>query len=211
MKHIIRFSIALVFLMSVVAVPVYALDGDTSTKNAYTAEELAAKRQAMLERLEEYKKKKAEAREKAQDRIEELKTEAKEHRLEVKKAVCERLKARLQDDTPRLGTNASKLKARFDSIYERVQTFYDKKELNVENYEDLIATVDAAELEATTSVQALADSKVDIDCEDPNLAEQLESVRLAARDARKDLHDYREALVKLISSLRKAVVAAEEQ
>lgn len=142
------------------------------------------------------------AKQKAQERIAEIKTQIEARKLQLSQDKCERHKARLEAAIPRLGTHASRHLAVIDKIYERVQGFYESGQLTVSNYEELKATIDAAQVDASAAVTALQEYQIEVDCESEDVGEQLDGVREAANQAKEALKTYRKALVELISSLR---------
>lgn len=149
------------------------------------------------------------AREEARERVERIREEVAERRAQVQQDVCERRQENLQNVIPRLSTSANTLLGTFDSVYQRVQSFYESGQLTVENYEELKANVDAAQADATASVNAIAEFEFELDCMNPGAGEQLSSLRQAVNEAKDELKDYRSELVALISALR--AEAAESQ
>lgn len=151
----------------------------------------------------------AEARESAEERRERIQAEAEERREEVQQRVCEQRQEQLQEIIPRLGTSATTLLDTMDGIYEQVQEFYESDQLTVENYDELNEEVASAQADAEAAVAVVEGYEFELDCEDPNLGQQLDGFRQAVTEAREELMEYREALVNLIQELR--AEAAEEE
>ncbi len=149
------------------------------------------------------------ARQQSQERVEAIKQEVAERRAEIEQEVCERRQDRLNTVMPRLATSSNTLKSTFDTIYERVQGFYDSGQLTVENYDELKEAVDAAQANAEAAVEAINNYEFELDCENSNVGQQLDGFRQAVSEARTELKSYQEALVNLISALR--AEAAEQQ
>lgn len=146
--------------------------------------------------------------EEARERVELIKQEVEERRETIKQEVCERRQQQLTQVMPRLATGATSVKSAFDTIYSRVQGFYESGQLTVSNYDELKAEVDAAQAEAAVALAAVDSYEFELDCENANVGEQLDGFRTAVSSAKESLKAYRQALVNLISALR--AEAAEE-
>lgn len=143
-----------------------------------------------------------EARQTSQQRVEAIKLEVQTRRTQIKQEVCERREAQLQQKIPHLANSSKRLLGVIDKIYTRVQGFVAGGQLTDPNYDTLKANVDAKQADATAAVEALGEFEFELDCANPNIAEQLDGFRTAVRGARAELKEYRKALVELISSLR---------
>jgi hypothetical protein len=150
------------------------------------------------------------AREQAQERVADIKQEVEQRRISIQQDVCERRQERLQAVLPRLSTGATKVKQSMDTVYERVQGFYDSGQLTVSNYDDMKTRVDSAKLNAEASLAVVENFQFELDCEKPGVGQQLDSYRTAVAEARDALKVYRAALVDLISSLRAAAAVEQE-
>lgn len=151
---------------------------------------------------EEYKKKKQEEVRDKKEALSEKKEKSEQRKHKLKKDVCEERKDKLEAKVPRLGNGAANLQEVFDKVYERVQNFHDNNQLNVANYDTLKAAVDSSQANAETAVNAAKDYKVDIDCENPDLAGQLAEYREKVKTAKEALKDYRASLVLLIKAVK---------
>ncbi len=116
--------------------------------------------------------------------------------------VCEQRQERLQEKIPNLARSATALQAAMDSIYERVQGFYESGQLSVNNYDELNDNVASAQADAAAAVEAATEFEFELDCENPNVGEQMDSFRQGVVEAREELKVYRSELVELISALR---------
>lgn len=143
-----------------------------------------------------------ERRETAKQRVARIKQTVEERKAEIKQRVCEKRQDVLQRNIPRMASGATNVKKAFDTIYERVQGFYDSGQLTVENYDELTASIDVAQAEAAAAVTAAENFSFELDCEDPDVATQLDSFRLAVTEAKDSLKVYRDELVDLISAMR---------
>lgn len=144
----------------------------------------------------------------ARERAERIRQQAEQRQAQVLMDICERREQQLNQLIPSLSRQATSLLGTIDSVYSRVQQFYDTGQITVENYDELTASVDAAGEDAAAAVQALSDYGFNLNCSDPKTGDYLESFRIAASEAKEALKNYRAELVNLISALR---AAAEEQ
>lgn len=199
MKKYLMIVLALFSLFSFTLAPVSAHEINEESLNTKQERIEAAKHRA------EDAKERAEAfREQAKERVEEIRANAREKRAEIKKEVCERLQSKLSTIPSRVRERASKHQEVFDKIYGRVQSFYDKGQLTVDNYDELKAAVDTAQTNSAAAVLAVEEVEITIDCDNPKIGEQLDEVRTAAQEARSALKEYRSKLVELISALKSA-------
>lgn len=150
----------------------------------------------------------AERKEAAMTMVEEKRETAQTKSQEARTAACERRADKLTSVMSRISAQATKHVGTFDSIYERVQGFYDKGQLTVANYDELNAAVTEAQATAQVEAGALSELNVEIDCEDPDVAGTVAAFRDSTTAAKDALRTYRASIVDLISSLRAS--AAEE-
>ncbi len=138
----------------------------------------------------------------------EIQERVQERRAQVQADVCERRQDQLNQVLPRLATQSTRLAANMDTIYERVQGFYESGQLTVPNYDELDEAVAASQAEAQAAVELVTTYEFELDCDNPSLGDQMFTFRESVAEAREALKQYRTDLVTLISSLRAA--AAEQ-
>jgi hypothetical protein len=151
----------------------------------------------------------AERKEAAMAKVEEKRETAQAKSQEARTAACERRTDKLISAMSRISTQATKHVGTFDSIYERVQGFYDKGQLTIANYDELNAAVAEAQSTAQLEVGILAELNVEIDCEDPNVAGTVTAFKDSTTSSKDALKAYKSSLVSLISSLKAS--AAEKR
>lgn len=118
---------------------------------------------------------------------------------------CEARKTALTNRMNNAVTAAQRHKAVFDGLYTKIKTFYTTKNLNVANYADLTAKVDAAGIDASTKITALQSLNVTVDCSQADsLASKISAFRDAVGATRDSLKAYRAALVNLITAVHGA-------
>ncbi|MGH7158249.1 MAG: hypothetical protein ACREGD_04255 [Candidatus Saccharimonadales bacterium] len=211
MRRISKLLLAAVFV-AVLAVPAVALaqPGDSS-RGSNQAPETASARQSEATQIREQAQAKAEeAKTKAEDIKNEITTRVEERRAQIKKEFCERRQQSLAKVMPRLAQGATSVKQSFDIAYERVVGFYESGQLTVSNYDELVGNVEAAKANAASAVSAAENYQFELDCENPNVGEQLDAFRLAVDEAKAALNEYRQALVELISAMRAAAALEQE-
>lgn len=144
----------------------------------------------------------AERKAAAKTMVAEKRETAQEKSQEARQAACERRQEKLTSAMANLSAAAGRHAAAFDSIFTRVQGFYDSGQLVVSNYDELVGAATEAQSAAQVEIGALGNLNVEIDCEDPDVAATVAAFRDSAAAARTALKTYRSALVDLISSLR---------
>ncbi|MDZ7744200.1 MAG: hypothetical protein U5K77_00350 [Candidatus Saccharibacteria bacterium] len=159
----------------------------------------------------------AEARERAQppkpdveERKAQIQQEVAQRRATIQQEVCERRQQNLVRVMPRLATGATSVKTSIDTVYERVQGFYESNQLTVDNYETHLLNIESAKANAEASLQVVSEYTFELDCENQNVGDQLAGYREAIADARESLRAYRTELVALISDLRAEAVQEQE-
>lgn len=150
----------------------------------------------------------AEHKDEARQKIEEKRENAQIKSTEKRQEACERRVANIEAKFDRLDQHANRLLSVIDSFYAKVTGFYERGQLTVSNYDELLASVDEAKASAAAEVAALENLSVDIDCTDPDVAVSVATFRETTSSARTALKAYRAALVDLISAMHAA--AAED-
>jgi hypothetical protein len=143
----------------------------------------------------------------AQERVEEIKQQVEERRVTINQEACERRQQQLQAAIPRLSTGAEVVKEKIDNLYARVLGFYESGKLTVTDFDDLNTNISNAKAGAEASLEAVTSFEFELDCDNPNVGEQLDGFRSSIRMTRESLKDYRNELVALISSMRAAAEA----
>jgi hypothetical protein len=101
-------------------------------------------------------------------------------------------------------------KAVFDKIYTRVKTFHDTKNLDVPNYDTLVANVDTAQADAAASITALQQLDVSVDCTSQTVADSVSTFQQAVKNTRDSLKAYRASITDLITALKGASTSTDK-
>lgn len=146
-------------------------------------------------------------REQAKKLLEAKRENHKESTAEHKKQACENHK----DDVENRGKNYAAAAQRhldvFNDIFTKVQAFHDSKNLNVTNYDTLLASALSKQAIAQTAVDNLKALNVTIDCTSTDPAGNVATLKTAVANARTALQDYRTAIKNLIVALKGASTA----
>lgn len=161
--------------------------------------------------IEAAKKTASEKRKSKEERIAKIKADTEARKLALTQEKCEAREEKLQKLVPKLSNSANRLKTVIDRKYDRVVTFYDEKEITVENYETLVADIELAKANAEASMETLETYEVEVDCEQSGIGGQLDAYRTAVKEARDDLKEYRKALIALITSVKVKAEATEAE
>jgi hypothetical protein len=148
-------------------------------------------------------------RERAAKLLEDRRQNHKGRSQEQRQEACENHKDTIDDHFTNLGSKAGRYLNGFNNIFTKVQAYQTKNQLDVANYDALVADASAQQTAATAAVntlKGLAGTKIDCASEDP--ASDVASVRTAVQDARTALQNYRVSLKKLVRALHDAKKAA---
>lgn len=143
----------------------------------------------------------AEARDHMTDTREEMQATVDARLDNAKKRVCENRSKNIEAIMTRSVKRAENHIKLFSTIAERVQAFYEKKGLNVANYDELVSAIDAAKVAAESAITDMkAAANFDCDSDDPK--GEIEAFKEAHKTVLNELHDYRTAVKNLIVGIR---------
>jgi lysyl-tRNA synthetase class II len=138
-------------------------------------------------------------------------SKVKMHTQQMRQKSCEARKASLTKRMTNSVAAATRHKQVFDNIYTKVQTFYTTKNLNVANYADLKAKVDAAQADAAAKIDALKSLDITVDCtQTDSLASNLSAFKTAVGSTRDSIKAYRTSLVALITAIHGASTSTDK-
>jgi hypothetical protein len=140
----------------------------------------------------------------AQQDLAQRKTQVKEHTEAEREKFCDNRKDNMTNRMSNAVKNAQAHKAVFDKIYTRVKAFHDSKNLDVANYDALVAAADKAQSDAAASISALQGLNVPVDCTSQTVVDNVSSFQQAVKATRDSLKTYRSAITDLISTLKGA-------
>lgn len=147
----------------------------------------------------------------ARTKIAEDRAKVRQQTQKERQTACESRKTNLTKRMANAVARAQKHKAVFDKIYVRLQNFHDTKNLDVANYETLIANANTAQAEAAASISALEALNVTLDCASETVAESVGVFQQAVKNTRDSLKNYRSALVELTTALKGASTSTNDQ
>lgn len=143
----------------------------------------------------------------AQQLLQSKRQEVHEHTVAERQKACEARQKGIDVRTANYGTAAQRHLDVFNNIFTKVQQFHDSKQLNVSNYDALVATATAKQAAAQSAVAALKALNVQIDCTQADPASAVATIKSAVADARTSLQAYRSALKDLVVALKSASTA----
>lgn len=133
----------------------------------------------------------------------------KEHSQAQRQEACQQHKDAIDSRFEALGDKSGRYLNGFDNIFTKLQAYKTKKQLDVANYDQLVADVTAKQSAATAAVTALNEqSGPKIDCSVNDPAASVAAVKTATKDAREALQAYRASLKTLAKALHDAKKAA---
>lgn len=127
---------------------------------------------------------------------------AKEKLSAAKLQICKNREAHIDKRVVRISERVTKHLALFDSIAERVQTFYVTKGNTLENYDALVADMTAKKATAKAAIEALETQKGSFDCESTDPKGAIMSYKTTLMDTIAVLKEYRTSVKNLIVGVK---------
>ena len=143
-------------------------------------------------------------RDQAKQMLAEKRQNIKEHTADQKKKACEAHSAEINKRSKNYATAAQRHLDVFNSIFSKVKAFHDSKQLNVTNYDALVAAATAKQTAAQAAVDTLKGLDVSIDCTATDPASTVATLKTAVKNARTSLQDYRQSIKDLVVALKGA-------
>lgn len=160
-------------------------------------------------RAEELREKAQEARRTAEARVEAKKEEIAQ-KLEGKRLqACEHREAKINSILQKSAQQGDKHLSVFQKIEDRVRSFYEEKQLTVDNYEALVAEADSKEAAAVAAIGAVKGTAYE--CSGESTGKELGGLlKTTMKQQHAALRDYRTAIKDLIVGVRQGAAEAEE-
>ncbi|MBC7581399.1 hypothetical protein H7097_00845 [Aeromicrobium sp.] len=134
----------------------------------------------------------------------------KQRTTEQRQKACQARETGIDTRLDALGTRAQRHLDAFNSLFSKVQTYQTTAQLEVSNFDSLVADTTAKQATATAATAALSSlAGTKIDCASPDPASTLANVKVATTDARTSLQAYRASLKTLVKTLLTAKATAE--
>lgn len=146
-------------------------------------------------------------RQKAQELVAQKRQNVKQHTQAQKQKACEAHAAEINKRATNYATAAQRHLDVFNSIFTKVQAFQTEKQLNVSNYDTLVATATDKQAAAQTAVDNLKALDVSIDCTQSDPATTVAELKTAVKNARTALQDYRTSIKDVVVALKGASTA----
>jgi hypothetical protein len=143
-------------------------------------------------------------REKSSQLLTDLRHKGKEHSEDARQKACVQRQNSINHRATAYANAAQKHLAAFNQILTKVQAFHDKKQLNVTNYDALVAAATAKQVAAQSAADALKALDVQVDCTQSDPAATVATMKAAVKDARTALKEYRTAIKNLVVALKGA-------
>lgn len=125
----------------------------------------------------------------------------------LNEAKCERNQERITKMMSDVPTGAQTQLNVLDTMYERVASFYEEKDMYVENYQNFVDNIEQAKVEARNTLQVMQNAEVNVDCAADGMGDQLALYRGAVDGTKTQIREYRDQLVDLISAMKSSAAA----
>lgn len=151
--------------------------------------------------------KKAEFRQRASDDVNNklgaLKGKQAKNKQERQKR-CEAHKQGLNTKFDRIVTHGQKIQAKIDKILDKATAYKTDNNLTPANWDDLLATAQAAQATSAQSITDLQNVTPTIDCNSDSVASDVATFKAAAATTRDNLKAYKTSVKALLKSLKEA-------
>jgi hypothetical protein len=195
-------------LLSFVAVPQAQAITDPESTDSSTTSEADQKTREQLKaeaerRMAEAKAKAAEIRAKAEEN--KAKRELAAQKLDAaKQRICEKRQTVITNVMTRMNNRGQKHLDLITTVSTKVQEFKNSKDLTVENYDTLLASVESSKTAAQTAVDAVKNTQVEFKCDGTDPKGVASSFKEAVRSQNEALKAYRDSVKDLIKAVRHA-------
>jgi hypothetical protein len=149
-------------------------------------------------------------REQAKELLQTKRQNVKVHTEAVRQKACEQRQASITRRTANYAAAAQRHLDVFNKIFTKVQAFHDSKQLNVTDYDTLVATATTKQTAAQSAVDTLKALDVQIDCTQADPATSVAAIKSAVADARTALQAYRASIKDVIVALKGASTAQHD-
>lgn len=158
---------------------------------------MTTKREAVNARIDAIKSK-------SKERITELKAKAEQKTNEVRSKACEARRMNIENRQSNRVEAANRHKAKFDSIYGRVQSFATDNSITSVEISALEVKTNEASKKVIDEISALESLDLAIDCSNPdNVAVAVDAFKNQLTSVRSSLKDYRESIRNYSQSVKK--------
>ena len=144
-------------------------------------------------------------RQKADSIISEMLSNRNDHQSSAVRArKCQAAQHGLETKLVNMQKNAAKYQSLIDKIYSQALAYQQQNNLNPANFASLVSTANADQAKAAQSVGALSNLSANLDCSSSSVANNVETFKIAAQQARSDLFAYRKAVIAVLQALESA-------
>lgn len=205
-KSIITSSFMVGVLGVGAVLPVVTVSAQGSDRAAQAQERRQAAEEVRSEQTRpSVEERKAEILERVEAKRAEVKEKLEQKRLEV----CEKRADKINKIIAKSAENSERHLAVFQKIADRTQVFYEDKQLNVANYEELVATVEEKEADAVAAIEAI--QEVTFDCAEQDPSNVGATVRDVMKTQHQALKEYRTSIKDLIVGIKQSAQEAEAE
>lgn len=141
--------------------------------------------------------------------LSEKRQKGKQHTAEQKQKACEARAANINKRADNYAVRAQRHLDVFNKIFTRVQAFQANKQLDVANYDALVATATAKQAAAQAAVDQVKALDVNIDCTQADPASTVATLKAATANARTALHEYRKSIKDIVVALKGASTTSD--
>lgn len=226
LKKILTYIPAAVLAVSVVAVPVYAHEGEdddtaattsTQTTDSSTANTDSGRRSGRLvtktedspthveqENETEHTSGDDHFKARAAEFLAAARKNHKEQSEAARQKVCAVRKQGIENRSSRIVAAAQRHQDRISNVLDKVTAYQKDKNLTITNWDSLLSTANSAKTTSQASIDALKTVKPVLDCNNTTVASDVATFKAAAEQTRDNLDAYKKAVRALLVAAKDA-------
>lgn len=201
-------AVVLAFSAVPVVQAIESADDASTTTSTTSQEELKRKAE---ERMAEAKQRAAEMKAEAEARKAERQAKAAEKLSETKQRICQRRETIINNIMDRMNSRGEKHFELISKISTRVQEYKNSKNLEVANYDQLLAAVEASKTAAQTALDTVGQVQADFKCDGTDPKGAASSFKENMKTQNEALKAYRDAVKDLLVAVKQAQGADQGQ
>ncbi len=207
MKNHIRYSLVLVFLLTIFSIQPFARAMDNSGQEpseSDTSTQVESTNQKKLEEQKALAKEKYEqAKQKAQESLEKKKEQVKEKTIEQRQKACQNISSVLNEKLSSRQNKALSFKTKLDGHLAKITSFVDSNNIKFDNYQELLEAAQKSSLESQAQIDNLIQYQPKIDCSNSEKAPQsLSTFKEALVNTRDSLKAYQDSIKSLLEAAK---------
>lgn len=202
-KIIILGLIAMFMVVSFIFIPpVQANNGGESSDQA--KQQIEQNKQRLKDEIERQKQELQNAKKQKLQNIADKKNELKDNRADIRKKICEKSGQRARERYLSVQSRAQKINQRINSRVDRAKAFVTEHNLTIDNYDAMLADIEAKKSVAAAAAAAIEGSIGQFDCESATGKEQMAEIKSKVAIFKTAAKDYKTSVRTFLQAVKSA-------